>query len=148
MRPRLHLRKLGDLAAQGKTTWDHGPDMMNELRNARFWEQADINVAVVDAGVLRYDLDLPQPRRTPAILLSRYVSDFRALHFRRVPAMLQQREHQWPAAAVFPEGDRSVAFLSGVSQQDRSAAQSTPTTCTLGRSRILRSACSCTRIRT
>ena len=104
MRPRLHLRKLGDLAAQGKTTWDHGPDMMNELRNARFWEKTDINVAVVDAGVLRYDLISAQPRRTLAILLSRYVSDFRALHFRRVPGMLQQREHQWPAAAVFPEG--------------------------------------------
>ena len=39
----------------------------------------------------------------------------------------QQREHQWLAATVFSEGNRSLALLSGVPEQDRAAAQSTPT---------------------
>src|SRR5262245_59622921 len=33
---------------------------------------------------------------------------------------------QWLAATVFAEGNRSLALLSGVSEQDRAAAQSTP----------------------
>src|SRR6516164_10628530 len=41
-------------------------------------------------------------------------------------AARQQREHQRLAATVFPEGNRSLALLSGVPEQDRAAAQSTP----------------------
>src|SRR6516165_8404574 len=41
-------------------------------------------------------------------------------------AARQQREHQRLAATVFPEGNRSLALLSGAPEQDRAAAQSTP----------------------
>ena len=41
-------------------------------------------------------------------------------------AARQQREHQWLAATIFPEGNRSLALLSGAPKQDRAAAQSTP----------------------
>src|SRR5215470_13483156 len=41
-------------------------------------------------------------------------------------AARQQREHQRLAATVFPEGNRSLALLSGVPEQDRAAAQSPP----------------------
>jgi hypothetical protein len=42
-----------------------------------------------------------------------------------LPTMIAD-EHQRLAATVFAKGNRPLAFLSGVPEQDRPAAQSTP----------------------
>jgi len=54
------------------------------------------------------------------------LSSFSSMSRRALIAARQQREHQWLVATVFPEGNRSLAFLSGVPEQDRASAQSTP----------------------